>query len=256
MNNPDEVSRLQWPILDAHVMENILTNLSHELRTPLAGAKGYTTSLIRYDERLTRDERLGMLREIDVACNRLEEFITRTLHTTRLLQGLTSITRYPHDLTQLTQNAISQVESRISTGDLNAPPFQLQHDPFTEIIVQVDEQLLTGTLTHLITNARNYSTGNKDISITLRLTNKDAEWSIEDHGIGIPAEHLPHIFEPFYRVDTALTGEVRGLGLGLTMCQKVIELHGGVLYASSKLGEGSRFWFTLPLDQDQMPAQT
>jgi signal transduction histidine kinase len=71
--------------------------------------------------------------------------------------------------------------------------------------------------------------------------------SVADSGIGIPPEHLDRVFDRFHRVDSGLTREVNGLGLGLAICKRVVELHGGRIWGESELGEGSTFYLSLPL---------
>ena len=74
------------------------------------------------------------------------------------------------------------------------------------------------------------------------------EICVHDHGIGIPPAHLERVFDRFYRVDTRLTREVNGLGLGLAICKRIVELHGGSIWAESDLGQGSTFHVWLPRD--------
>ncbi len=70
-----------------------------------------------------------------------------------------------------------------------------------------------------------------------------------DNGIGIPAAHLERIFDRFHRVDTSLTREVNGIGLGLAICKRIVELHGGMIWAESEIGRGSKFHVWLPMDE-------
>ena len=79
------------------------------------------------------------------------------------------------------------------------------------------------------------------------------EICVRDHGIGIPPAHLERIFDRFHRVDTRLTREVNGLGLGLAICKRIVELHGGVIWAESEVGKGSAFHVWLPMDGRTLP---
>lgn len=120
-----------------------------------------------------------------------------------------------------------------------------------DAVVRVDRRQLYRVLQNLIDNAMKYSTDSQ-ASITLRsvvrqpITATTYEWYIEviDHGIGIAPEHLPMIFERFY---TRSNGLVGGSGLGLAICKEIVERHGGMIGAQSTLGEGSTFFFTVPL---------
>src|SRR5271165_3794457 len=91
-------------------LTDVLTNLSHEMRTPLAAAKGFTTSLLRHDRKLSRSERLMMLQEIDKACLRLESVIEQALQTTRLLHDQIDLQHQPLDLVAMTQQAVATME--------------------------------------------------------------------------------------------------------------------------------------------------
>jgi len=79
------------------------------------------------------------------------------------------------------------------------------------------------------------------------------EICVRDHGIGIPPAHLGHVFDRFHRVDTRLTREVGGLGLGLAICKRIVELHGGTIWAESELGQGSAFHVWLPVETHASP---
>jgi signal transduction histidine kinase len=150
-----------------------------------------------------------------------------------------------------------------------------------EPVIQADRLLLREVLDNLLQNALTYSTEGGTIEVTIRpvaasgtkgksrtspgndvrIGKESApmvplskhqqmiEIIVRDHGIGIPQEHLERIFDRFHRVDTRLTREVNGLGLGLAICQRIVELHKGIIWVESELGKGSAFHVWLPLDQ-------
>jgi len=145
-----------------------------------------------------------------------------------------------------------------------------------ELFIQADRHQLRKVLDHLIENAINYSPEGGAIDVVLRpvpisahrersvvsrhrgddrhsgqTTNMPGdqeliEISVNDHGMAIPAEHLAQVFEPFYRVDTRLSREVNGLGIGLAICKRIVELHGGRIWVESTVGAGSTFHVWLP----------
>ena len=145
-----------------------------------------------------------------------------------------------------------------------------------ELFIQADQHQLRKVLDHLIENAINYSPEGGTIDVVLRpvptskrreqsdfsqhrgddggdgqTTNMPGdqeviEISVRDHGMAIPAEHLARVFEPFYRVDTRLSREVNGLGIGLAICKRIVELHGGRIWVESTVGAGSTFHVWLP----------
>jgi signal transduction histidine kinase len=159
-----------------------------------------------------------------------------------------------------------------------------EHDEF---FIQADRQQLRKVLDHLLENAINYSPEGRTIELVLRplpvsmhregsgvsqqrdgaghggqttsmppITTGDQELveiCVRDHGMAIPAEHLAQVFEPFYRVDTRLAREVNGLGIGLAICKRVVELHGGRIWAESAQGAGSTFHVWLPREGSMAP---
>lgn len=151
-------------------------------------------------------------------------------------------------------------------------------------LIYADRRLLREILDHLLENAMQYSPGGGTIEIGLRTKGPEQmallaqelarppvihrnpivfppEWAsdqpcvelwVQDHGIGIAEAHLEQIFQRFYRIDTSLTREVNGLGLGLTICQQIIALHNGLLWVESQEGQGSTFHVLLPIDEQAL----
>jgi two-component system phosphate regulon sensor histidine kinase PhoR len=137
--------------------------------------------------------------------------------------------------------------------------------------VEADPRLLRGALDNLLDNALKYSPSGGTIAVTLQVAalpvvalaggkgvpvaparlDRAVVISVQDTGIGIPAEHLERIFDSFHRIDTGLTHEVNGLGLGLAIVARIIGLHGGLIWGESNLGEGSTFYLALPAAQEE-----
>ncbi|MCL5290431.1 MAG: ATP-binding protein, partial [Firmicutes bacterium] len=115
--------------------------------------------------------------------------------------------------------------------------------------IQADPDLLTQVLINLIDNAVSYTPPGGEITLLVSEEGGEMKVDVRDNGIGIPPESLTRLFERFYRVDKARSREQGGTGLGLSIVKHIIEAHGGAVQVSSKVGEGSTFSFTLPLDQ-------
>jgi signal transduction histidine kinase len=113
----------------------------------------------------------------------------------------------------------------------------------TPVHVAADHNRLAQVITNLLSNAINYTPRQGRIVVHLRTSGAHALVEVEDSGIGIAEDHLPHIFQPFYRV----VSQVEGSGLGLSITREIVELHGGTIDVISKLGVGSTFCFRLPL---------
>jgi signal transduction histidine kinase len=115
--------------------------------------------------------------------------------------------------------------------------------PDEPIMVTGDRERLIQVITNLVTNAINYTPPGGTITLTIIVENNTARIEVEDTGIGIAPENLPHIFQPFYRVVSA----VEGTGLGLSIAKEIVEQHQGLLDVRSVPGQGSTFIITLPL---------
>ena len=260
----------------------LLATISHELRTPLASIKGYTDTLLRSERRISHEERQEFLVAIQQASNRLELIVDRMLELSHLESGVIQIASSAVDVVRLVREAITVTQQRISghtseslTFDLHIKDGagQLTHE---EPLIKGDPRRLREILDHLLENAINYSPDGGAIDVILRpvpdglvpgIRNETTmvtilatmpqhmlEICVCDHGVGIPPEHLERIFDRFHRVDTRLTRETSGMGLGLTICKLLVELHDGVIWAESCPAGGSAFHVWLPMgEEDKSP---
>lgn len=259
----------------------LLGTVSHELRGPLASIKGYAATLLRHERRLGREERHQFLLAITEASGRLEVIIERLLEISQLETGQVRIDRAPVDMARLAGEAMAAVEGRVDALFPGRFVFSLRLKRADDVpadavpLIEADQRRLREVLDNLLENAVNYSPGGGAIEVTIRpvvqtrsVTQGTAlrqdganppggdvprgmlEICVSDSGQGIPDGHLQRIFERFHRVDTRLTRETNGLGLGLTICKHIVELHGGLIWAENRPGgEGAAFYVRLPLDE-------
>jgi signal transduction histidine kinase len=129
----------------------------------------------------------------------------------------------------------------------NDKGLSLELDTGNKAVVEGDVLKLKRLFANVLDNAARYTPGGGTISITLFADKKDAVVRIRDTGVGISPEHLPFIFNRFYRVDKARSRADGGSGLGLAICRQIAEEHGGEIYAESEVGKGSSFSVKLPL---------
>ena len=115
------------------------------------------------------------------------------------------------------------------------------------MVATVDPKHIEQVLRNLVSNAVKYSPEGGTITVQGRGDQRQLLVSVSDQGMGIPLEDLERVFERFYRVDSEITQRVRGVGLGLAVCRGMVEAHGGRIWVESTLGEGSTFYFTLPV---------
>jgi signal transduction histidine kinase len=231
-----------------HLDAEFLAVISHELRGPLAAIKGYAATLRRHGQRLGRAERDDYLQAIDDASSRLDVLISRLLEMAQLEAG----TVHPHlaavDMGHLVREALAAASYRLETTARDPSRFLFIAPEYTSTPpVLADLRLQREVLDILLENAVKYSPDGGIIRVTFQSDDKMLRTSVHDTGIGIQSEHLRRIFQRFYRVDTRLTRDVEGIGLGLAICKRILALQGGDIWAESEPGSGSSFIVTLPL---------
>lgn len=244
----------RWRGVGAAEQSDLLGRVSHELRSPLAAIKGYAATLRRHECRLSVEERTEYLRAIEDAVSRLDTVIERMLLLSQLESGSVVPIRAPVDLDHLVLEAVSAAQVSREAGT-QRHPIRLTIQPDSATVVEGDPRLLRVVLDHLIENAIKFSQVGDTIAVGLtHRTTRDscaetpsvAEVTVRNVGRAIPPEHIARIFERFHQADGGLTREVGGLGLGLTICQRILTLHGGSLAARSET-DGSTFILRLPL---------
>jgi signal transduction histidine kinase len=233
---------------------DLLGTVSHELRSPLASIKGYATTLLRHERHLAREERHQFLLAINEASDRLEAIIERFLEISQFETGQIIIDRSPVDLARLAGEAITSIQQRVEAAAPGRFVFALRlEDARGDLassvpLLMADLRRIREVLDNLLENAIKYSPEGGQVQVTIRPVNAMLELCVADTGQGIPDDHLERIFERFHRVDTRLTREVNGLGLGLTICKYIVELHNGRIWAENRPhGQGSAFYVQLPV---------
>jgi PAS domain S-box-containing protein len=215
---------------------------SHELRTPVTAIMGFS-ELLAEDLTQVLDEEAQ--RRLD-AIRRASERLRRTIDELTEFVGTDDRTLEARqeqlDLRQLVYDAIFNVKSEADRKGI----ILSEELPTTPMQVWGDRGMLLGVLTHLLENAVAFNRPKGKALV--RAMEEEEYWQIdiEDTGIGIPQVELPKIFTPFYQVEEHMTRSVEGLGLGLSIAKRAIELHEGRIWAQSRVGEGSTFSFTLP----------
>lgn len=245
----------------------LLATLGHAFRTPLAAIKGYSSMLLRQEEHLSPQERRAFLQVIQEAGQHLEILTEHVLEMTNLESGAIELNKGTVDIPALVQETILGAQKQVSEHLRDRVNFHTHlrdgsGNPTTGVPpVTGDRRRLRAVLEHLLENAIRFSPegGRIDVimqpilpaqtapHITVQQMLPFLEICVCDCGIGIPEEHLEHIFERFHRVDTRLTREVSGLGLGLAICQHLVALHQGRIWAESCSAGGSAFHVWLPV---------
>jgi two-component system phosphate regulon sensor histidine kinase PhoR len=234
------------------VRKDFVANVSHELRTPLSVIKGYVETLVDSHDTMPFADRERFLKTIQRHTERLNSLLEDLLALSRLESAQPGLSRERVDLGQL---FAAQLEDFRSRPAAEGHRFGLAIDPGTPPVL-ADPLKLGQVLDNLVSNALKYTPRGSRIELATRMSATDTvEVSVRDNGPGIPAEDLPHIFERFYRVDKGRSREKGGTGLGLSIVKHIVQLHGGRVWAESKPGVGTTFYFTLPLHATPGAAQ-
>ncbi len=222
----------------ARMQDEFVSTVSHELRTPLGFIKGYVTTLLREDTEWDEETRKQFLSIIDDESDRLRELIDNLLDSSRLQTGTLKMTFSRTRLSPILNDVIQRTISLY-------PEMRLTAEMAEDIPeIEIDGTRIAQVLENFITNAHKYAP-DSPVNIQVQRNDRRLRVSVIDQGPGIPTEHVPHLFERFYRVPET-SSSVRGTGLGLYICRKIVEAHGGEIGVESKLGQGSKFYFTLP----------
>lgn len=227
-----------------NVRKDFVANVSHELRTPLSVIKGYVETLVDAQDDMLPADRDRFLKTIQRHAERLNSLLEDLLALSRLESSQPGLMRERVDLGRMLASALEDFRARPAA---ESHRFSLAIDPNTPPVL-ADPLKLGQVLDNLVSNALKYTPRGSRIDLGARMTSVDTvEIWIRDDGPGIPDEDLPHIFERFYRVDKGRSRDKGGTGLGLSIVKHIVQLHGGKVWAESKVGVGTTFFFTLPL---------
>lgn len=217
----------------------LIATVSHELRSPLTAISGYTDTLL-HDGPWDPDTQHEFLEVISVSAGRLSALVDNLLDAATLEAGGLRLQREPVRLERLAERVLAA--RRLLAGPCT---LHLETRPGLPL-ADADPIRVEQVLANLVDNAIKYSPRGGAIKVRIA---QDGDGmlsvSVADQGMGIPSEHLEHLFERFYRVESG-GRSVRGVGLGLYICRSLVESHGGRIWVDSQPGLGSTFAFTLP----------
>ena len=220
---------------------DFIANVSHELRTPLTSIQGYTETLLDgSSENGHVREFLEIIRKNAARMSRLTEDL---LTLARVESGETRFVVQPIAPADLLNDAVESFRDLARTQGI-----ELTVEETTNTLVNADREAIHQVFSNLIENAIKYAGSGKRIVLGARDASPSVQFYVRDFGPGIPSEHLPRLFERFYRVDKARSRESGGTGLGLAIAKHIVLAHHGVIRAESELNHGSTFFFALPAE--------
>ncbi|HVS43627.1 MAG TPA: HAMP domain-containing sensor histidine kinase [Candidatus Dormibacteraeota bacterium] len=226
-------------------LRHFVSDASHELRTPLTSMRGYA-ELLRRNPEMSPDDLTVAMRRIDEESQRMGILVDDLLLLARLDQGRPLETR-PVDLEALIEDACADARAadggRAISARVTAP-----------LVVTGDEMRLRQVLSNVLRNALVHTPAATPVEVALHRDDGHAVLEVIDHGPGIPAAHAEHVFERFYRVDSARSGDQGGSGLGLSIAAAVVQAHGGRIGVVPTPGGGATFRISLPV-RDARPGR-
>jgi two-component system phosphate regulon sensor histidine kinase PhoR len=219
---------------------DFIANVSHELRTPLTSIQGYAETLLDGSQENNHSrEFLDIIRKNASRMSRLTEDL---LTLARVESGEQRFDVQPVVPGELLHEAIESFEKLA-----HAHGVELRVEDSAQEPVSADREAIHQVFSNLIDNALKYAASGGQLVLGARPAERGVEFYVRDFGGGIPSEHLPRLFERFYRVDKARSRESGGTGLGLAIAKHIVLAHEGTIRAESDLNHGSVFLFTLPL---------
>ncbi|TVU63533.1 two-component sensor histidine kinase BarA [Vibrio atlanticus] len=235
----------------ARVKSEFLANMSHELRTPLNGVIGFTRQMLKTH---LSNSQTDYLQTIERSANNLLSIINDILDFSKLEAGKLALENIPFEF----QGSLEEVVNLQATN---------AHEKGLELTLKIDPKVPPGVvgdplriqqiLTNLVGNSIKFTErGNIDISVELRSQTEDSielQFMVRDTGIGISERQQAQLFQAFSQADASISRRYGGTGLGLVITQKLVSQMGGEISLTSRLHQGSTFWFTLRLSTTDMP---
>ncbi|MDQ6694044.1 MAG: ATP-binding protein [Chloroflexota bacterium] len=230
--------------------DEFVSMISHELRTPLSSIKGYTRTLLAEDATWSEQTKREFLEIVSDESDKLAELVENLLEMSRIEAGRLPIAPEPMLLWRFCKSIVERIGDHYPLIRIDC---QLGHDLH---MVTADPRRVEQVLVNLLQNAAKYS-GADRVTVTGQEVEDAVQITIRDNGIGIAPEHIAHLFDKFYRVDTPQGDNGSGTGLGLAIARALVEAQGGKIWVESRLGEGTAFHFTLPailVEDDDAPS--
>jgi signal transduction histidine kinase len=220
--------------------DEFISVASHELKTPITSISASMQILQKLIKTEAVSEKVTLFfNKANHNVSKLVRLLEDLLNVTKIQQGQLSLNKTRFNLTELINDCCEHLS------------IDVKHEFFIngdkDLMIYADYRRMDQVLVNLLNNAIKYSPQSKKVEITVEQNDNIVKVSVRDFGIGINPQKLPHLFDRYYRVD-ALGHQFSGLGLGLYICSEIINRHDGTIGVKSTFGEGSNFWFTLPIE--------
>ncbi len=236
----DSINKLSNELKEQENLRKQLTgDIAHELRTPLTSIKGHLDAIIA-----------GIWEPTNERLNSISEEVTRII---KLVNDLRKLARFDTGKNNLEKDLVN-LKDYIKNITYNYEGKALNKNivikyELEDLEVLIDKEKFAQVIINILSNAIKYNNGYGEIVIKVFAEDNNVNISIKDNGIGIPKNELKNIFERFYTVDKSRGGNVKGMGVGLTISKSIVSAHGGEIKVFSKINEGSEFIITLPKEK-------
>ena len=229
----------------SEIRSDFINNMTHELKTPIATIS--LASQMLADNSIPESSRNtgGLATVISEESNRLKVLVERVLQTAIFEKAKLELDKHPVDLHAIILRSVDAFKLQVNGRGGTISTFLDASDP----VVTLDETNFFNVMLNLIDNALKYSIGIPEITVITAAWHRGIVITVSDNGIGIPREHIKHIFEKFYRVPAGNTHNIKGFGLGLSYVKKIVEEHYGTIKVESQTGKGTRIIIHLPKEQ-------
>jgi PAS domain S-box-containing protein len=222
---------------------------AHDLRNPLTGIRLFSDVLLRQGAEILSEKQLRMIEQIKSISQKMTVIVNEFLDVSKIESGELSLTLQEVSLNDLVEGVVE-----LQQPDASRKEIRLEFTPAERIVATIDSGKIEQVVTNLITNAVKFSPFGSAVAIGLARRDGMAEILVADEGPGIAAEEIPRLFRPFQRGSATVTGQEQSVGLGLVICKKIVEGHGGRIRVESEIGKGSTFYVELPVEASRLSA--
>jgi signal transduction histidine kinase len=222
--------------------------IAHQLRTPVSSQRWMLKELLEERKGKLNEKQKEYLKEIYLNSERVVQFLNDLLSAVRIEEGRFLRKKEPFSL-----EAVVELVIKLFQPEIEKRKIQLKYErPGKKLpLVKIDIEGIKTVIENLLDNALRYTQegGEIEISLTTPVTETELQFSIRDNGIGIPEGQKERIFTRFFRAENAIKKETEGSGLGLYISKNIIDAHGGKIWFDSKEGQGTTFYFSLPIEK-------
>jgi two-component system, OmpR family, sensor histidine kinase KdpD len=235
-----EASEAQVQVHAEQLRNALLSSVSHDLRTPLAAIAGASSSLLDAATSQNDKTRAELLQTVVDESHRMARLVDNLLDMTKLSSGRVALNKQWHVLEEIVGSALARLRRELADHQVRV------HMPSDLPLLHLDGVLMEQVFFNLLENACQYSPAGSQIEISAQAEGHEVRISVADNGPGLPAGGESRVFEKFYRGSISTADSRRGAGLGLAICQAIVDAHGGQISAANRPSGGAEFVVRLP----------